>query len=85
MSISNTLPGLNATNMAIIVGDRIAGRVGASVAIIGMCLPAFFFMTVAGMLYGQGTRGRYRQRFRASPPQPSASSPRRGLRSAKNR
>jgi chromate transporter len=52
-SISNTLPGLNATNMAILAGDRLAGWLGATGALIGMCLPAFIFMTAAGMIYSQ--------------------------------
>jgi chromate transporter len=52
MSISNTLPGLNATNMSILVGDRMRGTVGAVAAMIGMCLPGFIFMTIAGIMYG---------------------------------
>jgi chromate transporter len=52
-SISNTLPGLNATNMAIIAGDRLAGWLGASLALLGMCVPAFIFMTAAGMVYAE--------------------------------
>lgn len=52
MSISNTLPGLNATNMSILVGDRMRGTVGAIAAMIGMCVPGFIFMTIAGILYG---------------------------------
>jgi chromate transporter len=52
MSISNTLPGLNATNMSILAGDRIAGTMGSIVAMLGMCLPGFVFMTLAGVLYG---------------------------------
>lgn len=52
-SISNTLPGLNATNMAILAGDRLAGWAGATAALVGMCLPAFFFMTAAGMVYSE--------------------------------
>jgi len=50
-SISNTLPGLNATNIAILAGDRLRGWVGAAGALVGMCLPAFLFMTAAGMVY----------------------------------
>jgi chromate transporter len=53
MSISNTLPGLNATNMAILVGDRLSGTLGSVVAMLGICLPAFIFMTAAGILYGE--------------------------------
>ena len=51
-SISNTLPGLNATNMAILAGDRLGGALGSVVAMLGMCLPAFVFMTAAGVVYG---------------------------------
>jgi chromate transporter len=51
MSISNTLPGLNATNMSILAGDRLGGTPGAIAALLGMCLPAFVFMTTAGILY----------------------------------
>jgi chromate transporter len=50
-SISNTLPGLNATNIAILAGDRLYGTVGAMLGLLGICLPAFFFMTAAGMAY----------------------------------
>jgi chromate transporter len=52
-SISNTLPGLNATNIAILAGDRLGGWPGASLALIGMCIPAFIFMTAAGVVYGE--------------------------------
>jgi chromate transporter len=52
-SISNTLPGLNATNMAILAGDRLAGWPGAAGALLGMCLPAFVFMMAAGMVYAE--------------------------------
>ncbi|MBV8117753.1 MAG: chromate transporter [Candidatus Eremiobacteraeota bacterium] len=50
-SISNTLPGLNATNMAILAGDRLCGPMGSVAAMIGMCVPAFIFMTAAGIIY----------------------------------
>jgi chromate transporter len=53
MSLSNTLPGLNATNMSILAGDRLGGAAGSILAMLGMCLPAFVFMTVSGVLYGQ--------------------------------
>lgn len=52
-AISNTLPGLNATNIAILAGDRLNGWLGASVALLGMCIPAFVFMTAAGMVYSE--------------------------------
>ncbi|HZV76143.1 MAG TPA: chromate transporter [Candidatus Babeliales bacterium] len=52
-SISNTLPGLNATNIAILAGDRLRGFAGAATALVAICLPAFLFMVVAGIIYGQ--------------------------------
>ena len=35
LSISQTLPGLNATNMSILVGDRLHGAWGAGLATLG--------------------------------------------------
>lgn len=52
MSLSNTLPGLNATNMSILAGQRLRGPLGATLAMIGMCLPSLILMTIAGILYG---------------------------------
>lgn len=51
LSISQTLPGLNATNMAILVGDRLRGALGSIAAIVGVCLPGAVLMYIAGMLY----------------------------------
>ncbi|RBP16805.1 chromate transporter [Roseiarcus fermentans] len=51
LSISQSLPGLNATNMAILVGDRLAGPRGALAGVIGMCLPGAIIMFVVGVLY----------------------------------
>ena len=51
LSISQTLPGLNATNMSILVGDRLRGGWGALLAELGMCLPAAIIMTAVGLAY----------------------------------
>jgi chromate transporter len=51
LAISQTLPGLNATNMAILVGDRLRGTVGAIAAICGICLPGAVLMYVVAMVY----------------------------------
>ncbi len=51
LSISQSLPGLNATNMAILVGDRLGGVRGAVAGVVGMCLPGAIIMFVAGALY----------------------------------
>ena len=57
LSISQTLPGLNATNMAVLVGDRLRGVSGAIAALTGICLPGGLFMFTAGALYrGHGER-----------------------------
>jgi chromate transporter len=54
LSISQTLPGLNATNMAILVGDRLRGGHGALLAMLGICLPSAALMTAAAFAYGVG-------------------------------
>jgi chromate transporter len=51
LSISQSLPGLNATNMAILVGEKLRGALGAIAAIIGICLPGAVLMYVVGMFY----------------------------------
>ena len=51
LEISQTLPGLNATNMSVIVGDRLRGPLGSVVAFLGMTLPGAAAMTVLGVLY----------------------------------
>jgi chromate transporter len=51
LSISQSLPGLNATNMAILVGEKLRGALGSIVAIIGICLPGAVLMYIVGMFY----------------------------------
>src|SRR6201982_4044336 len=48
LSISQSLPGLNATNMAILVGEKLKGAWGAIVAVLGICLPGSVLMFIAG-------------------------------------
>ena len=54
LAISQTLPGLNATNMSILVGDKLRGTPGALLAALGMCLPGAALMTAAAFAYGVG-------------------------------
>ena len=54
LSISQSLPGLNATNMAIMVGDRLRGWQGAVAAILGVCVPGAVIMFGVGMMYQTG-------------------------------
>src|SRR5579875_738622 len=53
LSISQSLPGLNATNLAILVGDRLRGALGAAAALLGMCLPGGLLMFAVGLVYRQ--------------------------------
>ncbi|MDX2169360.1 MAG: chromate transporter [Deltaproteobacteria bacterium] len=53
LEISQTLPGLNATNMSVLVGSRLRGIPGAVAAFAGMCLPGSALLFVLGSLYGQ--------------------------------
>jgi chromate transporter len=51
LSISQSLPGLNATNMAILVGEKLRGAMGSIAAIIGICLPGAVLMYGVGIFY----------------------------------
>jgi chromate transporter len=51
LSISQSIPGLNATNMAVLVGQKLGGVLGAIAAILGMCLPGGLLMFIVGILY----------------------------------
>jgi chromate transporter len=51
LSISQSLPGLNATNMAILVGEKLRGALGSCAAILGVCLPGAVIMYVVGIFY----------------------------------
>jgi chromate transporter len=51
LSISQSLPGLNATNMAILVGEKLRGGLGSLAAIIGICLPGAVLMYIVGSFY----------------------------------
>jgi chromate transporter len=53
LAISQSLPGLNSSNMAILVGDRLCGVRGALAAITGICLPSGLLMFAVGMVYHQ--------------------------------
>jgi chromate transporter len=53
LAMSQSLPGLNSTNMAILVGDHLRGTAGAAAAICGICLPGGLIMFVIGMLHAQ--------------------------------
>ena len=51
LEVSETLPGLNAVNMSVIVGDRMRGTIGAAVAVVGLMLPGMVVMMTLGVLW----------------------------------
>src|ERR1700760_3019226 len=53
LAISQSLPGLNATNMAVLVGDTLRGYLGAIAALIAICLPGGLLMFAVGIAYHQ--------------------------------
>lgn len=56
LELSQTLPGLNATNMSIYMGERLRGVPGAVIALLGMCLPGTVVVMALGMLYASQGR-----------------------------
>src|SRR5262249_20978856 len=53
LEISQTLPGLNSTNMSIIVGDKLRQVPGALAAFFGMIFPGTVVVMALGVLYAQ--------------------------------
>lgn len=51
LEISQTLPGLNSTNMSVIVGRKLRGASGATVAVLGMILPGAVIVAALGYVY----------------------------------
>jgi chromate transporter len=60
LAISQSLPGLNVTNMAVLIGDRLQGKTGAVAALLGLCIPGAAMMLVVGMLYKSLLHHNYR-------------------------
>jgi len=52
LSISQTMPGLNSVNIAILMGDRLRGALGAWAAAVGLLLPGGVIVLSIGLLYG---------------------------------
>jgi chromate transporter len=49
LEISQTMPGLNAVNMSVLVGDRLRGPIGAFIAALGMVAPGAIFVFLLGL------------------------------------
>lgn len=51
LAISQTMPGLNSVNMAVLAGDHLRGVLGAIIATLGLILPGSLFALGVGMIY----------------------------------
>ncbi|MGQ3676480.1 chromate transporter [Xanthobacter sp. TB0139] len=51
LSVAEALPGLNAVNISVIVGDRLRGVSGAIAGFLGMTIPGGVFILTLGVLY----------------------------------
>jgi chromate transporter len=54
LAISQTMPGLNSVNLAILAGDKLRGSLGAFAAMLGLILPGSLFVMIAGYAYTEG-------------------------------
>ncbi|MEI8358986.1 MAG: chromate transporter [Deltaproteobacteria bacterium] len=57
LELSQILPGLNATNMSVYVGERLRGAAGAFVACLGMMLPGTIVVMALGILVAEHSKG----------------------------
>lgn len=53
LSFSQSMPGLNATNLAILMGEKLRGIFGSLAAVLGICLPGGVLMYIVGIFYRQ--------------------------------
>lgn len=51
LAISQTMPGLNAVNLAVLAGDRLRGVAGSMAAAVGLLIPGCSFVLVVGLVY----------------------------------
>lgn len=55
LAISQTMPGLNSVNLAVLVGDHLRGKVGALMATVGLLLPGSVFVLGMGIIYASNS------------------------------
>lgn len=51
LAISQTMPGLNSVNLAVLAGDHLRGLWGAVVSVIGLIFPGSAFVLIIGIAY----------------------------------
>ena len=54
LAISQTMPGLNSVNLAVLAGNHVRGTFGAVAASCGLLIPGMVFVLVVGALYSAG-------------------------------
>jgi chromate transporter len=54
LAISQTMPGLNAVNLAVLSGDKLRGVLGAIAATVGLLIPGCAFVMAVGLVYIEG-------------------------------
>ncbi len=54
LAISQTMPGLNSVNLAVLAGNHVRGTMGAIAASCGLLIPGMVFVLVAGVAYSAG-------------------------------
>lgn len=57
--VSQTAPGILAMNIAVLVGNKIAGRKGAIFSAIGAAIPSFFIILIFAMFLNEFRDNRY--------------------------
>ncbi len=50
LAISQTMPGLNSVNLAVLAGDHFRGFLGALIASLGLILPGSIFVLLIGII-----------------------------------
>jgi chromate transporter len=63
LEVSQTLPGLNAVNLSVVVGDRMRGIAGACVAVMGILLPGMAIVISLGVLWEERRHNPYVTKF----------------------
>lgn len=54
LAISQTMPGLNSVNLAVLAGDHLRGAAGAIAATLGLIIPGGIFVLLVGVAYSAG-------------------------------
>ncbi|MDH6301003.1 chromate transporter [Polynucleobacter sphagniphilus] len=55
LAISQTMPGLNSVNLAVLTGDFLRGVTGSVCAVLGLLLPGSTFILGIGILYSSNS------------------------------